>query len=450
MERLMNRAGRVVLVSMSLAALSGCAKEPRPQPLSRVLLTPAPRSDKTVTIDPLSAADQPGALVPARREALKPLTETAPQEVSSTAIENVNVPGAAPQEIAATMPASTQPATTNVSASSGQYLTLGGVVMEVNGTPIYANQVLRIIEPNLALRAKELPEQQFRLLAERHINDVLKGLQDLQLGYAAAERNLDQKDKDLADGLTMQWRQRQITAAGGSEEVARRNAAARGEDFDELVQQQYRNWMRRIYYDKRVTPRIQPTAADIRAYYDQNYQREFSTPESARFRLIKIDPAKSGGDREAARKRIEELRNRIAKAGESFDALARSANDDTRMRASGGDVGVIQRGAFAIEPVEKAVWETPIGEVTPVVETPNAFYIALVEEKTPGTVQPFDDEEVQKRIHDILTSRDFNRMVEQIHQNLRNNAAVRSDSEMRAIPLEMVMQNYAKWRGDAK
>jgi parvulin-like peptidyl-prolyl isomerase len=361
--------------------------------------------------------------------------------------ENVRPPGANGAD-ATTQPAAALSATrpTTVGVSSGQYYAIGGVVGIVNGTPIDANKVIKMAEPVFAARAKELDERQFRALVLQEIKKQILELRDLQLEYAAAERKLEQKDKDLADLLTAQWRQKQITAAGGSEAVARQRAAARGEDFDELVQQQYRTWMARIYYEKEIMPHVQVSAGDIREYYERNRDREFSEPGAARFRLIKIDHAKHGG-REGALKFITELRNRIVKAGESFTAIAHSANDDPRLLKSGGDLGTtIQKGAFAVAAVDQAVWNTDAGKVTDVIEAPSAFYIALVEEKTPPKVRSFD-ESVQTQIDTQLRNEQFRAARMKERERLVKDAVWRSDESMRNVAIEMAMQNYPRWAG---
>jgi hypothetical protein len=106
----------------------------------------------------------------------------------------------------------------------------------------------------LVARAKELDAEHFKTVAAREIRDQIRILVREQLEYAAAERNLDQKDKDLADFLTEQWRDRQATAAGGSIELAKKLAKERGRDFDELMQDQYRLIMSRIYLDRKIVP----------------------------------------------------------------------------------------------------------------------------------------------------------------------------------------------------
>ncbi|HYO11009.1 MAG TPA: peptidylprolyl isomerase [Tepidisphaeraceae bacterium] len=475
-------------LAVMAASLSGCGLGgEKPRPLTRAQFTPGPsnRTEKPLPQDPLSGADQPGALFNT------PHTQGRPEHagqggaggqagqagasgettgagvdqngVSRTVQENVIPPGAArPDEVSATGPASPAspapappvPATTGATAgrvapgaSSGQYLTIGGVVMEVNGTPIYANRVLALVEPVLAARAKDLDEQRFRRVASDEITKQVYALRNLELEYAAAERNLDQKDKDLAEALTMQWRKRQEIAAGGSSEVARQRAAARGEDFEDLVRQQFRVFMSQIYYQKKIMPRVQVSASDVRTYYDRNREREFAERSTARFRLIKVDIAKSRGI-EAATDKIAGLRSRIVNAGEPFESLARAVNDDPRLLASGGDLGApIQKGAFAIEPVEQAVWATPVGGVTPVVRAGNALYLAKVEHKTEGKQTEFEDDAVQTQIFERLRTEQFRALRQQVQENLVKDAVIRSDADMVNTAIEMAMQNYTRWAG---
>jgi parvulin-like peptidyl-prolyl isomerase len=203
--------------------------------------------------------------------------------------------------------------------------------------------------------------------------------------------------------------------------------------------------MSRLFYQKKVFPRIEVTAEQIRRYYDEHRDRDFTEHGTARFRLIKIDARNSGG-REQARAKILDLRNRITKAGEAFSDVARMVNDDPRLRRTGGDLGAaIQKGAFANEKVEQAVWQTPVGQVTPIVDAGDAFYIALVEEKTPGRVLPFESDEVQSRIRFALENEQFRTMRRQMQEQLMRDAIVRSDQNMLDIAVTMAMENYPRW-----
>jgi parvulin-like peptidyl-prolyl isomerase len=476
------------VIIMSLAVAAGCARPRRGDNLEPQF-SAGPRAQKPMAADPLSGADQPGALydnvrldlAPANQRggdggarngnAAGPPAPTAVEGLSKTVQENVTAPGltaeaaeptgsssggggggggGAPTTTAATAPA-TQPG-----ASVGEFFTIGGVVAEVNSTPIYANKVLNLVEPVLAARAKELDAQKFKLVADAELKAQRNALIRHELEYAAAERNLDQRDKDLADMLTLQWRQRQITEAGGSEELARRNAPkiARSTPglnpnagFEELVREMYRVHMSQIFYQKRIMPRVQVSAAEMRDYYERNKAQLFADRGNAQFRLIKVDVKKSGGREEALRK-ISELRNRIVKGGESFEIWAREVNDNPLLLKTGGSVKIDQ-GAFAVKAVDDAVWSTPEGQVTEIIDGGDAFYIAQVLERKPGRVQPFEDETVQARIKDDLFSRDFREMRRKVQEQLEQDAVIRADPAMMNPALEMAMQNYARWRGDA-
>lgn len=444
-----------------LALMVGCTRSNgKPTPLAPQFTT-VPRTQKDMSAEPLSSSDQPGALYDNRRiEQSRDDVATGGighNPVSKTVRDNVVAPSVAATaptarapstRAASTKPASTQLATTGPASTQpllGQYLIVGGVVAEVNGVPIYANKVLELVEPVLAARAKEVDRTTFRMEAEKEIMQQMLALRNLELTYAAAERNLDQKDKDIANAMTMQWKQQQIVAAGGSLEVAKRAALDRGDDFEEMLSEQYRVNMSRLYLQKKIWPRIAVSAADIREYYERHRDRDFTRFGAARFRLIKIDVRKAGG-REQALDKITGLRNRIAKAGEPFESLARAVNDDPRWLKTGGDLGqAFDQGSFAIDSVEKAVWETPVGEVTPVIDANNAFYIALVESKTTGEIMEFDDEATQLRIKEILSAEQFNKLRREEEMKLVKESIIRMNEEMKNTAVEMAMQSYPMW-----
>ena len=333
------------------------------------------------------------------------------------------------------------PAKIPVMLAPGQYQTIGGVVSEVNGNPIYANRVMRILRGELAARAPEMDPDQFRKFAADEIRKTIESLERAELLFAAADRTLVAEDRQLAEFLTMQFRTRKITDAGGSVEIAQRKAQTDGENFEELIYDQYRKFMTDIFYRRKVFPRIQVTANDLRSYYNVNVGREFTELDEATFRLIKIDPKRSGG-RDSAQRRVKELAEK-ATAG-NFAELARTMNNDDRLARSGGEEGPIQRGAYKLEKVEAAVWAAPVGSITPVIEDTGAFYVALVETRKTGSVKPFEDRTVQEQIRRTLESRQFRKMSDDLDATLRKNSMVRKNPDTQAA-LDLAMQGYAIW-----
>ena len=336
--------------------------------------------------------------------------------------------------------ATTRPA---VGVSLGGYQTVGGVVAEVNGNPIYANKVLKLVRAALAARATELNESQFRDLASAEIKRKIQGLERDELVFGAADRNLQGDDRKFAEFLTMQFRTQKITEAGGSPELAVRKAAADEDDFDELVTDQYRKYMTEVFYRKKVLPRIQISADDLREYYNHNRDSEFTQLDEVSFRMIKIDTrARSKAD---AQQRAQEILTK-AKTGDFAD-LARTMNDDPRLARSGGDQGSLKRGSFLLEQVEKALWDTPVDGVTPIIQDSGGLYIAKVTARKVGNVQGFDAPGVQEAIRRTLWSRQFRDLTDEIDRNLRQNSMVREGNDMTQIAVEMALQNYPLWSG---
>ncbi len=395
-------------------------------------------------------ADSGGLLVV---PSLKPEPTKEISGVSETVRENVRTPAEVATQRAA-QSGTTLPVEPSAGPGSdspgGQYMTLGAVVVTVNGNPIYANKVLSDIAPVLAVKARELEGEQFAAAARDEVQKQVNVLVRTELEFAAAQRNLDEHDRKLADQLTMQWRQEQVTLAGGSIEAARSRAKADGRDFEDMVQEQYRVEMSRIYYQKKEFPKVQVTADEMRQFYAAHENQLFSERAKARFSIIKISIDASGG-RDAALAKITALRDRIIK-GESFAQIAGTVNDDEMLLANKGDVGMgdwIDRGAFANEKVESEVWKLQPGQVTPVIEEPTAFFLARMDQRKEGSSRKFDDPAVQALIRRSLEAEQFEALRGKAQADLLREAIVNPDPPQYQPAVDMAMQMYPVWRRHA-
>lgn len=439
MERL---SGLALLIAVSMM-ICGCARRGPDEFAPDEMI----QSRTRLPSEPQSPVDQPGAIPydnPQADEADQPAAVPAPRRIPQS-VEQSDQPttrgaGNSPPDADATADA---PA-----AAGGPSRTLGGVVARVNSTPIYAEEIVDSAEPRLTLLASELNERTFRQAARQEIATEIARAIMAELHFAAAERYLSPEDRQYAKDLTAAWRARQINAAGGSIEAARDKARQQGTSLEELVQQQHRYYVRMVYDRRKIYPRVRVTAADMRRHYDQNRSTRFTVPDQAQFELIQINP-KIAGSVESAREKAQELRDRAA-AGEDFTTLAEFSHGP-RMRASDGSLTWIQRGAFAIEPVEEAVWKLQPGEITPVIEHDRAFYIARLEQKKPGRVKPFDDETVQQEIRNDLEQQQLQQLREELTTNLLADAVIRGhprdDPSMMEPAVELAMQRYPRWAG---
>lgn len=95
--------------------------------------------------------------------------------------------------------------------------------------------------------------------------------------------------------------------------------------------------------------------------------------------LKSSDPSKRGLPESEARKKLEDIRQRIL-AGADFAAMAKQYSEDETTAASGGDMGLIQRDKV-VPPIVNVAHSLELGQVSDLVATPSGFEIIKVEEK---------------------------------------------------------------------
>jgi parvulin-like peptidyl-prolyl isomerase len=445
MEATRMSCSRILFASMLMAA-SGCSMFGAKSEPTKVTMTPDAfyRSVPAAEDPRQTSVDNAGLIpthgVPGEIQNPQPPTAQGVTSIAPAVKETVQPSGASSTNLPSTLPSS-------AGGTSGQYMTVGAVVTQVSGTPIYADKVIQQLTPLLSSEAKQRDIESYRALASREVERQVNAMIRNELEYASAQQNLAGDDKKLADQLTTVWRQRQITDAGGSLEMARRKAAADGIDFDEKVREQNRTYLVQIFYQKKVFPKVQVTADDMRRYYDQHLSTEFSESDQAQFRLIRIDVKKMGG-RDQAIDKIKDLHEKAAR-GDDFAKLASGINSDPNLMKTGGRVGGtdgwVQRGAFAIPEVEAAVWKLQPGQVTDVIQVGDSFYIAKLEDRKLGRVRPFEDEDVQKQIRDTLQRQQIAERREQVQAQLMKEAVIYPYPPELEPAIEIAMQKYPQW-----
>jgi parvulin-like peptidyl-prolyl isomerase len=386
-------------------------------------------------------------------EAQRELAEAEAQRVRVTQLseavrEAVTLPSSPPSPATPSTGPTTGPAAPSASPrapgrTTGAFMQLGAVVTSVNGQPIYADKVLASLSRLFAAEARTRDERAFSVFARNEIERQVRSFIGNELEVAAARKNLDTREQELARELATKWRQQQITLAEGSLENARARAAAEGADFEQLVEDRHREILVQLYYQKRLFPRVQVTADDMRRFYQSHVNTMFTTHDEARFRLIRVDVQRTGS-RERALEKVQSVRQR-ALNGEDFAKLAAEINDDPSLKRSGGDAGPVQRGAFVLEPVEEAVWRLQPGQVTEPIQIGDSFYLAKLESRKDGRVRPFEDEQVQLEIEKELRKEQINAQRDRRRQELLRDAVIFPDPPHIEPIVAMAMQKYPQW-----
>jgi len=168
-------------------------------------------------------------------------------------------------------------------------------------------------------------------------------------------------------------------------------------------------------------PRVNPTEAQIKAYYD-GHQQEFETPESARIEYLVLgrealaeqvvvgeedlktyyeqNKSRFGVPEErrarhilvkASPKALDKAKELLAKVKADpaqFAALAKANSDDPGSATQGGDLGFFARGMM-VKPFADAVFSIKEGEITGPIETEFGQHVIQLTEIRPATEKPF-------------------------------------------------------------
>ncbi|MDH7513807.1 MAG: peptidyl-prolyl cis-trans isomerase [Clostridiales bacterium] len=139
---------------------------------------------------------------------------------------------------------------------------------------------------------------------------------------------------------------------------------------------------------------VQATDSEVEKYYEKN-QSQFQEPEKTRMSRIHLPFA--GQDKEAVRKRAQDLLARISR-GEDFGQVARDSSGDEKAK-DGGDWGYDEWRRLPAREREETE-KLGQGETSGVVETDEGVSILKVTDKEPAKTKPL--EEVKARIKTIL------------------------------------------------
>lgn len=195
-------------------------------------------------------------------------------------------------------------------------------------------------------------------------------------------------------------------------DVARKKGYEQKKPIKKKLQIIKDEFLTKAYIEKEILDKIRISDAEAEAYY-KSHSAIFEKPEEVRARhiLIAVRQGSSDQDRKAAKKKAEELLERIRK-GEDFAKLAAQYSDDPGSKEKGGNLGFFTRNTMVPE-FDKAVFALEAGGIGGPVETAFGYHIIKVEEKKKAFLPPYENikEEVtekallaarQERVEDFI------------------------------------------------
>jgi peptidyl-prolyl cis-trans isomerase D len=136
--------------------------------------------------------------------------------------------------------------------------------------------------------------------------------------------------------------------------------------------------------------RVSVSEEDLRKYYEENAGRYTSAQERrASHILVKADKDAPAAERQKAKAKAEELLAQVRKNPDSFAEVAKKNSDDPGSAARGGDLDFFGRGAM-VKPFEDAVFAMNAGEISNVIETDFGYHIIKLVAVRGGDKKPFE------------------------------------------------------------
>ncbi|MBV9464245.1 MAG: peptidylprolyl isomerase [Verrucomicrobiae bacterium] len=156
----------------------------------------------------------------------------------------------------------------------------------------------------------------------------------------------------------------------------------------------------------------------IEQYYKE-HTKDFSEGEKVKLRMIYIK--KVEGEADDQRKMAQEILTKL-NTGTDFAELAKIYSEDSKAK-EGGDYGFIGRDTLRPELADSA-FTLKVGHHSPVIETPDGFYIMQVVERKDAKVTSMAD--ARDMIERLLVSEERKRLQEQWIQRLKRRAYIRT------------------------
>lgn len=144
-----------------------------------------------------------------------------------------------------------------------------------------------------------------------------------------------------------------------------------------------------------VESQISVPDAEIEAFYNANKDK-FGQPEqrTASHILISVKKDASAADKAAAKAKADAILADLRKAPASFAAVAKAKSQDPGSAEAGGDLGVVEKGAF-VKSVEDAIYALKQGEISNVVESEFGYHIITVPTVTPAKIKTLEEAKPQ-------------------------------------------------------
>jgi peptidyl-prolyl cis-trans isomerase C len=286
------------------------------------------------------------------------------------------------------------------------------VLAQVNNEVITREDILGPLRPQIEQWRKQDSPAALESRIRQVIIFKLQEMIEMRLVVQEAKAKLTEDQKKEIDAQINQTIKEMISVEGSLHQLEMK-IQADGSTLEAQKAKLRDEMMFQRFLREKIAPSVQVTHSELLDYYAKVRQERYVIPTKMQLGLVAIKKT-DAADAEQARALAETVRGRIV-AGEDFAALAVRYSRDA-MRDKGGDWGLMAKGAFRIKEVDAALFALKAGQVAPLVETADTFYIVKALDRQEGRVKPFT--EVQATLDAEMRDQRYNQAVAKYVQEL--------------------------------
>ena len=167
---------------------------------------------------------------------------------------------------------------------------------------------------------------------------------------------------------------------------------------------------------------VQPTPDQLKKYYEEHRDLFVKDPGEVQIAhlAVKFPNNPTDAQKEAARAKIQKLYAE-AKKTKDFAAFAKKNSEDDKSASKGGDLGYFHPGQLP-PVVDKMVFSTPVGQLTPIVESNLGFSFIKVTARRGETIAPLS--EVKAKIAMVLLNYNEDAVVKDLIKKIAKGARI--------------------------
>ena len=276
------------------------------------------------------------------------------------------------------------------------------------------------VESDVLMLADEYKRQYGRQpgVYEEKINAALKDSLNRAIEQQLMLHDFETAGYNLPESVIDEVVQAEIKATYGDRAKLTQTLQARGITYEKWRQQARERFLVRQLRLKNIYQETIISPFKIETYYHE-HQDQYKVEEQVKLRMIMLNKG-SEAEAETARDLAREIIGKL-KAGAAFSEMA-SIYSQGAQRNQGGDWGWADHTVLRKELAEVA-FGLKAGELSDVVETPQALFIMLVEDKRTGHHKPVA--EVRDEIEETLLKQERERLQEKYFAKLKKKTFVR-------------------------